>query len=111
MKSVFELQQIYLQACEKQDELFKRDLKYFIENIEKQIEENAEKGIAVTKLYIAYGESDIREGYIKHTRFKEVREKLKGHFEQAGFEVYIFEGILEIKLPPCKMIRGHGFIL
>jgi hypothetical protein len=111
MKSVFELQQIYLQAREKQDELFKRDLKYFIGNIEKQIEENAEKGIDTTKLYIAYGECDIGEGYIKHTRFKEVTKKIKEHFEQAGFEIYIFESILEIKLPPCKMIRGHEFIL
>lgn len=106
MKSVFELQQIYLQAREKQDELFKRDLKYFIENIEKQIEENAEKGIAVTKLYISYGESDIGKGYIKHTRLTEVGKRLKEHFEQAGFEVYIFDSILEIALPPCKMIRG-----
>lgn len=111
MKSVFELQQIYLQACEKQDELFKKDLKYFIENIEKQIEENAEKGINTTKLYIAYGESEIGEGYIKHTRFKEVVERLTTHFEQVGFEIYISEGILEIKLPPCQMIRRYGPIL
>lgn len=111
MKSLFELQQIYLQACEKQDELFKRDLEYFIENIEKQIEENAEKGIAVTKLYISYGESNIGKGYIKHTRFKEVVKRLIEHFEQVGFEIYVFEGVLEIALPPCEMIRGHEFIL
>lgn len=111
MKSVFELQQIYLQACEKQDELFKRDLKYFIDNVGKQIEENAEKGIDTTKLHIIYGESEIGEGYIRHTRFTEIRDKLKKHFEQEGFEIYMFEGILEIKLPPCKMIRGHEFIL
>ena len=111
MKTISELQQIYLQACEKQDELFKKDLKYFIENIEKQIEENAEKGIDTTKLDINYGESDIGKGYIKHTRFTEVGKRLKEHFEQAGFKVYIFDSILEIALPPCKMIRGHEFIL
>lgn len=110
MKSVFELQQIYLQAREKQDELFKKDLQYFIGNIEKQIEENAEKGIDTTKLHIIYGESEIGEGYIRHTRFTEVTERLKRHFEQSGFEVYIFEGILEIKLPPCEYIRGHKFV-
>lgn len=112
MKSVFELQQIYLQACEKQDKLFKKDLKNFIENIENQIEENAEKGIAVTKLYIDYGdESSIYKSVIKYPEPKRMREELKTYFKERGFDMYAFEGILEIKLPPCKYIRGHGFIL
>ena len=103
MKTVFELQQIYLQACKKQDELFEIDLKYFIKNIEEQIEDNAENGIDITKFWIACGESDIGVGYIKHARFQDVISRLEEYFTDAGFEVRAFEGILEIKLPPCKM--------
>ena len=107
MKSILELQHIYLQACEKQDELFKRDLKYFIENIEKQIEENAEKGIDTTAFLITYGECDIGDDYIKHTKFLEVTSRLEKYFTNIGFEVSVFGGVLKIKLPPYKMIRGH----
>lgn len=103
MKTVFELQQIYLQACKKQDELFEIDLKYFIKNIEEQIEDNAENGIDTTKFWIACGESEIGVGYIKHARFQDVISRLEEYFIDAGFEVHAFEGILEIKLPPCKM--------
>ena len=103
MKTVFELQQIYLQACKKQDELFEIDLKYFIKNIEEQIEENAENGIDTTKFWIVCGECDIGTGYIKHARFQDVISRLEEYFTEAGFEVRAFEGILEIKLPPCKM--------
>ena len=103
MKTVFELQQIYLQACNKQDELFEIDLKYFIKNIEEQIEDNAENGIDTTKFWIACGESDIGTGYIKHARFQDVISRLEEHFTNAGFEVQVYEDILEIKLPSCKM--------
>ena len=103
MKTVFELQQIYLQACKKQDELFEIDLKYFIKNIEEQIEDNAENGIDTTEFWIAYGECDIGEGYIKYTRFRDVTLRLEEYFTNRGFEVSVFGSILKIKLPPCKM--------
>ena len=103
MKTVFELQQIYLQACKKQDELFEIDLKYFIKNIEEQIEDNAENGIDTTKFWIVCGECDIGTGYIKHARFQDVISRLEEYFTEAGFEVQVCEGILEIKLPLCKM--------
>ena len=104
MKTVFELQQIYLQACKKQDELFEIDLKYFIKNIEEQIEDNAENGIDTTKFWIGYGERDIGEGYIKYTRFRDVTLRLEEYFINAGFKVYTFDGsILEIRLPLCEM--------
>ena len=103
MKSIFELQQIYLEGSKKQDELFETDLKYFIDKIEKQIEENAEKGIDTTEFWIAYGECDIGNGYIKHTQFQDVESRLEEYFTNVGFEVSVFGGILKIKLPPCKM--------
>ena len=99
MKTVIKLQQIYLQDYKKQDELFEIDLKYFIKNIEEQIEENAENGIDTTKFWIVCGECDIGTGYIKHARFQDVISRLEEHFTDAGFEVRAFEGILEIKLP------------
>ena len=103
MKTVFELQQIYLEGCKKQDELFETDLKYFIDNIEKKIEENAEKGIDTTEFWIAYGECDIGEGYIKHTQFQDVESRLEEYFTNLGFEAYLFGGILKIKLPPYRI--------
>ena len=103
MKSILELQQIYLEGCKKQDELFETDLKYFIDNIEKKIEENAEKGIDTTEFWIAYGECDIGEGYIKHTQFQDVESRLEEYFTNLGFEAYVFGGILKIKLPPYRI--------
>ena len=103
MKSIYKLQQICLQSHKKQDELFEIDLKYFIDNIGKQIEKNAENGIDTTKFWIACGECDIGVGYIKHARFQDVISRLEEHLTDAGFEARAFEGILEIKLPPCKM--------
>ena len=99
MKSICELQQICLQNRKKQDELFEIDLKYFIKNIEEQIEKNAEKGIDTTKFWIGYGERDIGEGYIKYTRFRDVTLRLEEYFINAGFKVYTFDNtILEIRL-------------
>ena len=103
MKTVFELQHICLQGRKKQDELFEIDLKYFIKNIEEQIEENAEKGIDTTEFWIAYGECDIGNGYIKHTKFQDITSRLEKYFTNVGFEVSVFGGILKIKLPSCKM--------
>ena len=103
MKSIYELQHIYLQGRKKQDELFEIDLKYFIKNIEEQIEDNAENGIDTTEFWIVCGECDIGTGYIKHARFQDVISRLEEHFTDAGFEVQVCEGILEIKLPQCKM--------
>ena len=103
MKSIYELQHICLQGRKKQDELFEIDLKYFIKNIEEQIEENAENGIDTTKCRIVCGESDIGTGYIKHARFQDVISRVEKHFTEAGFEVQVCEDILEIKLPLCQM--------
>lgn len=102
MKSIHELQQICLRSRKKQDELFETDLKYFIDNIGKQIEENAEKGIDTTEFWIAYGDCDIGEGYIKHTQFQDVESRLEEYFTNLGFEAYVFGGILKIKLPSLR---------
>lgn len=79
--------------------MFDKDIAYFIDKIEYQIEENAKNAIDITKFYIRDGKCDIGVGYIRHTRFKEVILRLTEHFTNVGFEVYVFEDILEIKLP------------